>query len=300
MKLLRPGHSLFTTYEELPILHDAPRLREGLRAVAFLPLSHNRKVIGALTLASHTAEEIPEQTRIVIEAIAAQAAGAIARIRAEAERHRLERQIIEISDREHARIGQDIHDGLCQHLVSLAFDANSLEHALSAQDRPEAKTARRIARFLDQAITESRQLSRGLFPVRLETEGLSPALEELAAATRGRFKIRCRFASQGSVAVANSTMATHLYRIAQEAVSNAVKHSGARRVAIRLCGSPDKQELCIEDDGAGLSPARRRKASGLGLHIMDYRARTIGGTLRVAAGRQNGTVVSCCVPRTCK
>jgi signal transduction histidine kinase len=90
------------------------------------------------------------------------------------ERHRLERQLLEISDREHARIGQDLHDGLCQHLVSLAFDANDLRRRLAAQGRPEAKTARRIAVYLDQAITETRQLSRGLFPVRLAREGLPP------------------------------------------------------------------------------------------------------------------------------
>jgi signal transduction histidine kinase len=96
-------------------------------------------------MASHTAEEIPAQTRIVIEAIAAQAAGAIARISSETERHRLERQLLEISDREHARIGQDIHDGLCQQLVSLALDANSLRGELAAAHRPEARKARRIA-----------------------------------------------------------------------------------------------------------------------------------------------------------
>jgi PAS domain S-box-containing protein len=213
------------------------------------------------------------------------------------ERHRLERQILEISDREQARIGQDIHDGLCQQLVSLAFDANSLHSALSIQRRPEAKKARRIARFLDQAITESRQLSRGLFPVRLETEGLPPALEELARATSARSKIRCRFNSQGPVAVKNIAIATHLYRIAQEALANVVKHSGAGKVSIRLKTGASQIELRVEDNGAGLSPAKRKKATGLGLHIMDYRARAVGGTLHIGPGRRGGTIISCCVPR---
>ena len=297
MKLLRQGQSIFNTYENLPVPRDATKLNEGLRAIAIIPLYHNRRIVGALNLASHTVEEIPVQTRIAIEAIAAQAAGAIARISAEGERHRLERQILEISDREHARIGQDIHDGLCQQLVSLAFDANSLHRQLAARRRPEARTARRIAVYLDQAITETRQLSRGLFPVRFEREGLPPALEELAVAARNRFKIRCRFASQGPVVVENSVMATHLYRIAQEAVNNALKHSRARSISIRLCASEGTLELSVEDDGAGLSPATRKKAAGLGLHIMDYRARTIGGTLRVGPGRRGGTKVSCCVPR---
>jgi PAS domain S-box-containing protein len=213
------------------------------------------------------------------------------------ERHRLERQLLEISDREQARIGQDIHDGLCQHLVSLAFDANALRQELSAHGRAEARTARRIAAVLDQAITESRQLSRGLFPVRLETEGLPSALEELAATTRNRFKLRCRFASKGSVAVENSAMATHLYRIAQEAVSNAIKHSGARRISIRLIGSPETLELSVDDDGTGLSAVSRKQGTGMGLHIMEYRARTIGGKLDIGPGRPGGTLVSCCIPR---
>jgi signal transduction histidine kinase len=214
------------------------------------------------------------------------------------ERQRLERQLLEISDREQARIGQDIHDGLCQHLVSLAFDANALRRDLSSQRRPQAKAARRIAALLDQAITESRQLSRGLFPVRLETEGLPSALEELAGTTRDRFKVQCRFGSKGPLAVQNSAMATHLYRIAQEAVSNAIRHSGARRISIRLIGRTTALELKVEDDGVGLSNLSGKQAAGMGLHIMEYRARTIGGTLGISPGRRGGTLISCCIPIT--
>jgi PAS domain S-box-containing protein len=213
------------------------------------------------------------------------------------ERHRLERQLLEISDREQARIGQDIHDGLCQHLVSLAFDANALRQELSAQGRPEARTARRIADVLDQTITEARQLSRGLFPVRLETEGLPSALEELAATIGDRFKLKCSFASMGPLAVENSAIATHLYRIAQEAVSNAIKHSRARGISIRLIGRAGALELSVEDDGVGLSADSRKQATGMGLHIMEYRARAIGGTLDIGPGQPCGTLVSCCMPR---
>jgi PAS domain S-box-containing protein len=209
----------------------------------------------------------------------------------------LEHQILEISDREQARIGQDIHDGLCQQLVSLAFDANALQRDLAAQNRPEASTALRMADYLDQAITESRQLSRGLFPVRLGEVGLNPALQELADSTSARFKIQCRFAGKRPVAVKHAATATHLYRIAQEAVNNAVKHSRARIVCIRLRAQANQIELSVEDDGAGLSPAKRKKATGLGLHIMDYRARAVGGTFHIGPGPQGGTVVSCCVPR---
>jgi hypothetical protein len=212
------------------------------------------------------------------------------------DRKRLERQILEISDREQARIGQDIHDGLCQHLVSLAFDANSLQQRLTAQRRPEAETAQRLADLLDQTISESRQLSRGLFPVRLEKEGLAPALDELAKATRDRLKLRCRFEGKGPGALENSTIATHLYRIAQEALTNAVKHSRAQSVRISLRDNAGQLELRVEDDGAGFSPGAQKQSKGLGLHIMEYRARMVGGSLHLKPGRRGGTVVSCCVP----
>jgi PAS domain S-box-containing protein len=297
MQIVRRGQPTFGTFRELPFPQDELRQREGFRAVAILPLSHHRKLIGALCLASHTADEIPVPTRIVIEAIAAQATGAIARIRAETESHRLERQLLEISDREQARIGQDIHDGLCQQLVSLAFDANSLHRDLLAGRRPTEKMAERIARLLDEAITESRQLSRGLFPVRLETEGLPSALEELATVTHARFKIRCRFRNRGAIAVKDRTLATHLYRIAQEAVTNAVKHGQAKAISISLSAQDDQLELRVEDNGRGIQPEASQDRAGMGLHIMDYRARSIGGTVRIARRPRGGTAVFCCVPR---
>jgi two-component system, LuxR family, sensor kinase FixL len=218
------------------------------------------------------------------------------RIRAEDERHRLENQLLEISDREHARIGQDIHDGLCQQLVSLAFDANLLRRELAAGRRPLAKTANRLVNCLDQAISEARQLSRGLFPVRLEKDGLPSALQELARTTHDRFKLRCTFKGEGPVEIENVTLATHLYRIAQEAVSNAIKHSRASRLTITLRDHAERIELKVQDNGVGLSPAARKRATGLGLHIMEYRARSIGARLELLPAPRGGTLVSCCIP----
>ena len=295
-RIVSQGQAIFGPYRDLPIEYDEARRQEGLRASALIPLRHEHRVIGALALASHQVEDIPRQTQVVLEALAAQAVGAIARIRAETEQHRLERQLLEIADREQARIGQDIHDGLCQRLVSLAFDANSLKRELSRKRRPEAPIARRLAELADEAITESRQLARGLFPVRLESEGLPPALEELAKATRERFHIRCHFRTHGAVKVPNSIIATHLYRIAQEAVANAVKHGKAQEVSIDLIAEEHQLTLEIRDNGNGLAPKASRGKGGMGLHIMDYRARTIGGSLRVANGPRGGTHVFCCVP----
>jgi signal transduction histidine kinase len=212
------------------------------------------------------------------------------------EQRRLERQILEISDREQARIGQEIHDGLCQQLVSLAFDANSLESELTSRKMPQSQTAKRMARFLDQAITEARQLARGLFPIRLDAQGLPSALEELARSTRGRFDIQCSFESDQNTVVQNKTLATHLYRIAQEAINNAIKHGRASSIIIHLRRQDDQLELGIDDNGKGISVSHVKEQGGMGLHIMDYRARSVGGTLSCRPRVQGGTSVSCCVP----
>jgi PAS domain S-box-containing protein len=208
-------------------------------------------------------------------------------------RKRLEQQILEITDREQARIGQDLHDGLCQQLVSLAFDANALQRRLSAHNSPEAVAGGRIADFLDQAITESRRVSRGLFPIRLQAEGLASALEELARTTSERFGVQCSFQNPQPVLVKDLPIATHLYRIAQEAVSNAIKHGRPRVISIRLEENAPNFDLKVEDDGIGLSPGTPDH-SGMGLHIMRYRAASIGATFGVESRPSGGVTVSCC------
>jgi PAS domain S-box-containing protein len=212
------------------------------------------------------------------------------------DRRRLERQILEISDREQARIGQEIHDGLCQQLVSLAFDANSLESELAAKKLSQAKTAKRISDFLDDAITEARQLARGLFPIRLDAQSLPSALEELARATRKRFGIQCRLEASKEAANGTTAMATHLYRIAQEAVNNAIQHGPARSIILRLESHDGRLKLEVEDDGHGISQNTLKQCRGMGLHIMDYRARSVGGTFAFGPGSKGGTLISCCVP----
>ncbi|HWW01417.1 MAG TPA: PAS domain-containing protein [Candidatus Acidoferrum sp.] len=285
--LVKEGRPLYPICAPGWNTEDAFWVGEGLRALAVLPLKHEGKVLGALNLGSHAQDELAVATRVGIETIAAQAAGAIARIR-------LERQILEISDLEQARIGQDIHDGLCQQLIGMAFTANALHQSLIAEQRPEAAPARKITTLLDEAITESRRVCRGLYPVRLETEGLVPALEELATTTSERFNVQCLWEAATRRLHCNVTTATHLYRIAQEAVNNAIKHSGGRTISIRLRESAGEIELEVSDDGRGLQATPERRA-GMGLHIMDYRARSIGGTLRIS-GNAPGTVVLCRVP----
>ena len=213
------------------------------------------------------------------------------------DRRRLEREILEVSDREHARIGQDLHDGLCQKLVALAFDIGSLEQKLACRSAPETESVRQMSALLDDLITEARATARGLFPVQLEAEGLASALQQLAANVSSRLKVDCRTECEPPVFVHENAVAIHLYRIAQEAVNNAVKHSKAGSILVRLSATADRVELRVTDDGVGIRLARPQKG-GMGLHIMQYRARMIGGTLSIVRGEKRGTVISCVAPQS--
>jgi PAS domain S-box-containing protein len=407
-RLARAGKSTYVRHDQIPRNLEVLWGSEGLQALAVVPVQNKGEALGMLTLGSYEQTEIPTRTRIGIEMIASQVAGAIARIRAEAaqrrsdahvrmvinsapiallafdtsgritfqdgqaltamgatpdeyvgqlaadvygdfplmlenvrralageefsstlefastvfecryaplhepdgasagfiavahditERSRLQRQILEISDREQARIGQDVHDGLCQQLIGMGFALASLEESLTAEHRSEASTAVRLNKLLDEAIDEARRVCRGLYPVRLSTQGLQSALEEMAVGASERYGVHCVCEPGNDAATAcDAATATHLYRIAQEAVNNALKHSGAKNISIRLVNRDGETLLEVKDDGKGLRN-RQSKNGGMGLHIMEYRARLIGGNVRWDSDN-TGTVVSCRMPRT--
>jgi two-component system sensor kinase FixL len=167
------------------------------------------------------------------------------------ERKRLEREILEISEREQRRIGHDLHDGLCQHLAGIEMMSQVLEQKLSSRSRDAARRAGEIAKNVRDAISQTRSLARGLSPVTLESEGLMSALQELAENTGTIFHVVCRFDCNPPVSVADHAVATHLFRLAQEAVANAIKHGRAKRISIRLTGERGRVVLKVDDDGAG-------------------------------------------------
>ena len=211
------------------------------------------------------------------------------------ERKRLEREILEISDREQRRIGHDLHDGLCQHLAGIELMSQVLEQKLAPQSRDAAKRAGEIARNVREAIGQTRSLARGLSPVTLESEGLTSALHELAVNTEKLFKVKCRFDGDSGVSVPNHAVATHLFRLAQEAVSNAIKHGKARRISIHLKADPGRLYLAVNDNGKGF-PAELPKSKGMGLRIMQSRTGMIGGTLTIERNAGGGTSVICSAP----
>ena len=211
-------------------------------------------------------------------------------------RKRLERKVLEISDQEQRRIGRDLHDGLCQHLTATMFASKILEEELAGQSLPQAAQARQITEFIDRAIAQARNVARGLDPVKVATNGLMSALEELAVTVRTMQRVDCVFRSEAPVLVDDDSAAIHLYRIAQEAVSNAVRHAQPSRIEIGLDNVDEKITLTIQDDGVGLPPASWKR-DGMGLQTMNYRARAIGASLDVRHETRGGTTVICAWPR---
>jgi PAS domain S-box-containing protein len=216
------------------------------------------------------------------------------------EAKRLERTILDISGMEQRRIGQDLHDGLGQHLTGVAFMSKVLEQKLREKSLPEASAAAKIVSLVNQAIDMTRELSRGLLPVLSDPRGLMNALERLALEVEDLFHVSCRFECEEPVLMRESDAATHLYHIAQESVNNAVKHGKPRHIAIRLT-SGEGSSLSVDDDGIGINESRivAQGVPGMGLMIMRYRANMIGGKLEVQPRPGGGTSVCCTFPASC-
>ena len=208
------------------------------------------------------------------------------------ERKRMEKEILEISNREQQRIGHDLHDGVCQQLAGIAYRVDILADQLQERNFPEASEAERIGGLVNEAITQTRSVARGLFPVHLEESGLGLALEDLAANAGNLFKIKCDFVCDGPAPVLENGVAAHLYYIAQEAVLNAVKHGKASHVTLSLKRIRSQSELTIQDNGSGFQPANGH-SKGMGVRIMQYRARTIGATLDLKSSPGAGTRITC-------
>jgi len=211
------------------------------------------------------------------------------------ERVHLEREILEISEREQRRIGQDLHDGLCQHLAGIELMSQVLEQKLVRRSKEAAGRAGDIARNVRDAIGHTRLLARGLSPVTLESEGLMSALHELALNTEKIFRVACRFECDPPVLVSDFPNASHLFRLAQEAVSNAIKHGKAKRISIRLKEERGRMILSIIDNGLGFPP-QIPKSKGMGLRIMQSRAGMIGGTLVFGRNAGGGASVTVTAP----
>jgi hypothetical protein len=212
------------------------------------------------------------------------------------ERKRLEREILEISDREQSRIGRDLHDGLGQQLTALELFTASLKDEIHAKAPELVKALERICEQLREAIRQTRGLATGLSPISIPGDGLPSALRKLAASTRTMAGVDCGFTDRMSQEISDVSTATQFYRIAQEAVNNALKHAHAKRIRIELENTVRGLELKVTDNGRGFSTANP-KDTGLGLRAMKYRADLVGATLNIYSTRKKGTEVICTVPK---
>jgi len=207
-------------------------------------------------------------------------------------RRRLEREVLGISEREQRRIGRELHDSLGQQLTGIAIMTKVLEQKLQRQSVAEAADAKEIGHLVNQAVEETRQLARGLHPIGLDENGLMSALEALAATTQNLFGVSCVFRCETLVPVRNASTAVHLYRIAQEAVTNAIRHGAPQTISIELSGRRDRATLTITNDGHQF-PTELPRHRGMGLQVMSHRAEMIDGTLDVQPVPTGGTRVTC-------
>ena len=211
------------------------------------------------------------------------------------ERKHLEKTILEVSGREQRRIGQDLHDGLGQHLTGIAFMSKVQEQKLMEKSMPEAGDAAKIVKLVNEAIYKTRELARGLLPVVSDAQGLMSALQQWASEVEDLFGVSCRFQCFAPVLIHDDTVATHLYYVAREAVNNAIKHGHASRIVIRLAANQEQGVLTVTDNGSGIADIPANNA-GMGRHLMNYRARVIGGSLEIQRVATGGTMVSCSFP----
>jgi signal transduction histidine kinase len=211
------------------------------------------------------------------------------------ERQYLEHETLDLSERERQTFGHELHDVVCQDLTSIAIAGHLLAKKLQAKDLPEAETAREIASMVDCALTKTRSVARGFFTAGFDVMGLAEALRETARNVEERRGVHCQVHWQENLVILNEDVVMHFFRIAQEAIQNAVKHAEPSLIQVSLRCINETVQLAIEDNGKGLSSSEK-PAKGLGLRIMAYRAGIIGGELKIESPSSGGTRIVCVIP----
>jgi len=212
------------------------------------------------------------------------------------ERRRLEKEILEISERERRRLGQELHDSLGQQLTGVSFLARVVEKKLAARSAEEAPDVAEITKLVKQAIDLARNLAYGMHPVGLEEGGIGPSLQELAGRMEKLFHIRCTFKHDKRIEIDDPSVAVHIYRITQETITNAIKHGKAKNIQVELASKRDEFILTVENDGLDFPEEFEARGTGMGLQIMDHRADIIGASLDIHKAAKGGTIVTCSFP----
>ena len=213
------------------------------------------------------------------------------------ERRFLEKEILDITEKERELIGQEMHDGMGQVLTGIAVKCKGLALKLKGKSSEEMKDALTISKLANKAIAQTRDLAKMLYPVDIETGGLVSALEMLASNAEKTMEVTCRFRCGKSVSVKNLVEAKQIYRITQEAITNAIKHGKAKNINIKLRFTKSGIVLSVKNDGLDF-PKLSTRTKGLGLKIMKYRTDLIGGSLDIRKGDKGGTVITCIFPNS--
>ncbi|WP_254509389.1 chemotaxis protein CheB [Anatilimnocola floriformis] len=259
--------------------------RYGFQSAVALPISMDNNIVGVLEFYSESHAKKDERFLEIAPSIAVQLGHVF-------ERKRLEREVAMIADQEQQRMGQEMHDGLSQQIAGIAMLAGGLAENLRNVDTSLHEKATTLREAAQDAKRQSRILTKGLMPVEVAPDGLMHALQDLAERTQQTYGIACIFECVSPVPVSNSFVATHLYRIASEAVHNAVKHAQPKHIWIQLRQSL-REELIVRDDGVGFGDKSAVETHGDGLRIMRHRAGLIGARLSIEAGAERGTVLTC-------
>lgn len=261
----------------------------GVRAIFCMPVKLADQVVAVLEFLSD--EPFPPNDELL--AIADQLGGLLGRV---IERDELQRAVAELVEAEQRRIAHELHDGLGQELTALSLLSRSIATTLKAEGSAAADNAEEFARSIPKLVRQIRSVIRGLMPVELDANGLMSALQQLADNTEQRHGITCRLEASQVVPVKDPTVAHHLFRIAQEAINNALKHGRPESIILSLLGSGSELDLRIRDDGVGVSTKQNRddtQRRGMGMRIMRHRASLIGANLTIRSPRQGGTLVTC-------
>jgi signal transduction histidine kinase len=247
--------------------------------ILFQSLALARRFSQAFTAVESLSSELEDNNRVLEEEMA--------------ERTRLASEIVTVTEEERRRLSHDLHDGLCQQLSGARLRCSALM-LQSIVDRDVAESVSQLSAVIEQSVGQAYDLSLGLWPVEHDPKGAGPSLEELARRASEASGVAITFTKQMQCRECVNEHVVQLYRIAQEAVANAIKHARPNRVSIRLECRPDRRlTLCVRDDGIGRKAATRSAKGGLGTRIMAHRARMIGGTLAIEDREQGGTVVRC-------
>jgi len=209
-----------------------------------------------------------------------------------AERKKVEKEVLEITQEEQKRFGSQLHDGLCQELTAIMVFAKGLTQKMEKDNRLDIAELKKISDLLHGAVDQARDTARGLYPGELEGSSLMHTLEELTSSTQKFSGVSCRFYCPKPVLIKDSNIATHIYKIAQEGVSNAVKHGKAKEIEVSFIQQAGMITLEVKDNGVGFVPDPKN-SKGIGLKIMKYRAHLIGASFHVETNPPHGVILRC-------